>query len=359
LSAISNNIEFQESIQKTKDDVVNTTLFWLAAPTFLALISSALRARETGWETAHSVQAVLWAAATLLYLSRQQFKSGFKSIAIAVMCFIVVTSGYLAHGNTSASGAFILLGTVILAANGGLLRGVIFIALMTASMSGIAIYWIVNMPAVGTNTLIAWSSDIFLYSSVSLIVASSVSWSFAHLGRLSSRLMRELSKAVEMRQEMAARAYRAEELQLRDQGVENSAQVLPCWSGLKRQVWPEISANRNITGFYIHVHEADRLVRSYGSETVSHLLYGMSEKISMQGYHTEYCAEASQGAILLLLPDVHPKFARDTAQELERMLAYNEPPHLNWSTAMFRKWRTENGKQATEAGRDCFEITAS
>ena len=94
-----------------------------------------MRARETGWETAHTVQAVLWAAATLLYLMRQQFESGFKSLAIAVMCFIVVVSGYLAHGNTSASGAFILLGTVILAANGGLLRGMIFIALMTASMS--------------------------------------------------------------------------------------------------------------------------------------------------------------------------------------------------------------------------------
>ena len=36
-----------------------------------------------------------------------------------------------------------------------------------------------------------------------------------------------------------------------------------------------------------------------------------------------------------------------------------EPPHLNWSTAMFRKWRTENGEQATEAGRDSIEVTAS
>ena len=36
-----------------------------------------------------------------------------------------------------------------------------------------------------------------------------------------------------------------------------------------------------------------------------------------------------------------------------------EPPHLNWSTAMFRKRRTENGEQATEAGRDCLEVTAS
>ena len=37
----------------------------------------------------------------------------------------------------------------------------------------------------------------------------------------------------------------------------------------------------------------------------------------------------------------------------------NEPPHLNWSTTMFRKRRTENGEQATEAGRDCLEVKAS
>ena len=36
-----------------------------------------------------------------------------------------------------------------------------------------------------------------------------------------------------------------------------------------------------------------------------------------------------------------------------------EPPHLTWSTAMFRKRRTENGEQATEAGRDCLEVKAS
>ena len=37
----------------------------------------------------------------------------------------------------------------------------------------------------------------------------------------------------------------------------------------------------------------------------------------------------------------------------------DEPPPLNWSAPMFRKWRTKNGKQATEAGRDSFEVTAS
>lgn len=36
----------------------------------------------------------------------------------------------------------------------------------------------------------------------------------------------------------------------------------------------------------------------------------------------------------------------------------SELPHLNWSAAMFRKRRTKNSKQATEAGRDCPEVTA-
>ena len=36
-----------------------------------------------------------------------------------------------------------------------------------------------------------------------------------------------------------------------------------------------------------------------------------------------------------------------------------EPPPVNWSAAMFRKRRTTHGKQATEAGRDSFEVTAS
>jgi len=37
---------------------------------------------------------------------------------------------------------------------------------------------------------------------------------------------------------------------------------------------------------------------------------------------------------------------------------FPESPQLNWSTAIFRKWRTKNGKQATEARRDCLEVTA-
>jgi len=37
--------------------------------------------------------------------------------------------------------------------------------------------------------------------------------------------------------------------------------------------------------------------------------------------------------------------------------ARTEPPPLNWSTTMFRKRRTRNGKQATEARRDRYKVT--
>ena len=36
-----------------------------------------------------------------------------------------------------------------------------------------------------------------------------------------------------------------------------------------------------------------------------------------------------------------------------------EPPHLNRSSAMFRKRRTDNDEQTTEAGRDYHEVEAS
>lgn len=36
-----------------------------------------------------------------------------------------------------------------------------------------------------------------------------------------------------------------------------------------------------------------------------------------------------------------------------------EPLPLKWSAPMFRKWRTIDGKQATQARRDCHEVTAS
>ena len=41
------------------------------------------------------------------------------------------------------------------------------------------------------------------------------------------------------------------------------------------------------------------------------------------------------------------------------VFAVIEPPHLNWSSAMFRKRRTDNDEQTTEAGRDYHEVEAS
>ena len=42
-----------------------------------------------------------------------------------------------------------------------------------------------------------------------------------------------------------------------------------------------------------------------------------------------------------------------------KALVEAEPPHLNWSSAMFRKRRTDNDEQTTEAGRDYHEVEAS
>ena len=42
-----------------------------------------------------------------------------------------------------------------------------------------------------------------------------------------------------------------------------------------------------------------------------------------------------------------------------QLLLGAEPPPLNWSTTMFRKRRTRNGKQATEARRDRYKVTPS
>ena len=36
-----------------------------------------------------------------------------------------------------------------------------------------------------------------------------------------------------------------------------------------------------------------------------------------------------------------------------------EPPHLNWSTVIFKEQRIENDKQTTKARRDCLEVTES
>ena len=45
--------------------------------------------------------------------------------------------------------------------------------------------------------------------------------------------------------------------------------------------------------------------------------------------------------------------------DIEKRDRIIEPPHLNWSTVIFRKRRTKNDKQTTKARRDCVEVTAS
>jgi len=45
--------------------------------------------------------------------------------------------------------------------------------------------------------------------------------------------------------------------------------------------------------------------------------------------------------------------------EIGWLPAGGEPPHFYWSMSMYRKRRTENGEQETEAGRDCLEVKAS
>ena len=45
--------------------------------------------------------------------------------------------------------------------------------------------------------------------------------------------------------------------------------------------------------------------------------------------------------------------------DILRSAGVYEPPHLNWSSAMFRKRRTDNDEQTTEAGRDYHEVEAS
>ena len=59
----------------------------------------------------------------------------------------------------------------------------------------------------------------------------------------------------------------------------------------------------------------------------------------------------------IVLFQVRPKYP--CLQCVNALLSATEPPHLNWSSAMFRKRRTDNDEQTTEAGRDYHEVEAS
>ena len=71
-------------------------------------------------------------------------------------------------------------------------------------------------------------------------------------------------------------------------------------------------------------------------------LVGLIGKATLYRQLGESYAEAMRN-----LPKVH--------SEIEKL----EPPHLNWSSAMFRKRRTDNDEQTTEAGRNYHEVEAS
>jgi len=59
-------------------------------------------------------------------------------------------------------------------------------------------------------------------------------------------------------------------------------------------------------------------------------------------------------------PDVTVRDLDKRLPQLDRAWSKpTEPPHLNWSSAMFRKRRTDNDEQTTEAGRDYHEVEAS
>jgi transposase InsO family protein len=70
------------------------------------------------------------------------------------------------------------------------------------------------------------------------------------------------------------------------------------------------------------------------------------------GCHTIYVIRSDNG----------PEFTAEVFQKWLTKVGIKpirEPPHLNWSSAMFRKRRTDNDEQTTEAGRDYHEVEAS
>ena len=86
-----------------------------------------------------------------------------------------------------------------------------------------------------------------------------------------------------------------------------------------------------------------------------HILMSVSK--SMLGLVVGTLVERGELAIDNLITKFVPElsetaYAGATVRDLE-------PPHLNWSSAMFRKRRTDNDEQTTTAGRDYHEVEAS
>ena len=65
-----------------------------------------------------------------------------------------------------------------------------------------------------------------------------------------------------------------------------------------------------------------------------------------------------RGRLNRALPASFIDFLFEKASDQSKVFVDRGMPHLNWSTVVFGKRRTENGKQAIKAGTDCLEVTA-
>ena len=123
--------------------------------------------------------------------------------------------------------------------------------------------------------------------------------------------------------------------------------------------WPGIGVSLHKPGFFW-------VTEISGAQCVAQSPLNRIRRRRGRNIHSLFCVnspdtkEAIQSA-RQNAADISLRRHRTTSQcqVQSRLVEADEPPHLTWSTAMFRKRRTENGEQATEAGRDCLEVTAS
>ena len=95
-----------------------------------------------------------------------------------------------------------------------------------------------------------------------------------------------------------------------------------------------------------------RRVREHGEQLKIHGVGGADRSLLTRsgtcGEVWEICANALEVGVLL---------SNGVVVTASRDLVRDEPPHLNWSTVMFRKRRIENGQQTAQARRDSSEVT--
>ena len=100
---------------------------------------------------------------------------------------------------------------------------------------------------------------------------------------------------------------------------------------------------------------ADTIIDGSSQET-----FQKSIKEMIESYASSEMKEAFSTALLKKLWAKDPLTANLSGLALMAVIPQAaEPPHLNWSSAMFRERRTDNDEQTTEAGRDYHEVEAS